>query len=267
MSVDQIISLISGFGTLLATIFIIFTLNEMKKQRKNSMSPDIVFEQRVFFIFYNSKIEDFYIMDNLESQENGLNYFSGVKINLKNVGLGIAKQVYIKWQIEYEKIIQIISKYDVDDLYDITYSIGRISIAGKGNCDMPIAQSNIAFSNFYEYILPVNITKKSVSIKMPYAYTKLLAILLYLSMVNKDRINSGYGIMLTNFPTPILSITYKDIQGEKSRKKYKLHFSFDEIRYVLNSSECLVAKPLISFVSTNTKKNKSKKNKVSKLYE
>lgn len=97
---------LSKYSSLLAIVGIavaVFTLREMSRQRQEAYRPRLFFQNRNFFLQKNSNGTPSFLKE--DSAEAKQFYGPSFGLILKNIGLGSAHDMIIKWNYNHEKIL------------------------------------------------------------------------------------------------------------------------------------------------------------------
>ncbi|MGE5614838.1 MAG: hypothetical protein ACM3XR_10580 [Bacillota bacterium] len=257
MNIDQIISMISSIGTFIATIIVFFTLLEMRKQRKNSMSPELAFSRKRFYTYYVPYNDLLWVDKKLTGKKLdniGNNYHNSFSIETNNIGMGTAKDIDIKWEFDIKNLIDRINKLDKNKIYEIKYienkdSYNKRLIIKYCNRLLFYDMEN-DLNDYHEYILSSQIKNETFSIYFPECFIKLISFLLYLFIDNDFKeINE----IIHDFPKIKMQMNYYDIGGTKYQKNYLLKFNF--YSFAKKQEESNLFKPavdgFIEFVKIN----------------
>jgi hypothetical protein len=213
---------IANYATFIATIVLIFTVLEMKEQRKTTYKPLIILKTSddlyyqfifdpddknpLFFSLVNKNIP-------LNDKENVAN--SQFQIFAYNLGLGAAQNIKIQYTCNYLKFIEEINEYKVNEDLEIIHSNNCIKIRfQRGRIKFNL--KNHEYLSF-DYILPANIEKNPLRIPLPEPFKHLYSALIF---------SSYYSDMqkVMKVPDITINITYNDIAGNLYKKEYVLKF-------------------------------------------
>ena len=98
-------SLLSLFGVLVALL----TLREMAKQRRESYKPRLIFQNKNFFLQRNSNGTPCLLKENSDAIREL--YGPSFLLELKNIGLGSAHNIVVRWKYNQTKMVHRISQY------------------------------------------------------------------------------------------------------------------------------------------------------------
>lgn len=226
MDTSEIISLSSSIAAFITSGISLFTLLEMKRQRRQSLKPDIVLLKTKWYTFYdNIKLPSIWSNQEIDTKEynrivNNENHISeknNFKFTLSNIGLQAAKNILIEWNCEIEDYIKFINKYNNKREYNIEFNktAKNIVIESK-NLNEIISKNNI--TNL-EYIMPFKNDYDSVNINLPIIIKELITC--FIDIQNSIIYNKQLSEIL-EIPELQLNISYFDIMNNKYIKKYKI---------------------------------------------
>lgn len=234
MYTDQIINLISGLATLSASLIALFTLLEIKRQRKQSYKPEPVIKSSLIYV-YSEKFKEYYfpfkISRELYKNENSIVNlsFSDFYLELVNVGISSAKNLSIKWDFDFNKAISTIESKNEDRLFLINYNTKSLEIKFPldNYREVNVVKNQFEIINF-DYL--VNSTSNSfdvIPLRVPVAVMRLYLVYISLALefynINEKSSKNG---SLDNFPELSLNIRYEDISGNKYSKFFNVEFDF-----------------------------------------
>lgn len=235
--IDEYLQVVLNIATFLTALVSLLTLFEMRKQRITAIQPDVIVSNlEAVHLFYLPQMKlyaswPYYwsleLLDDLSMlcDEHKKGAFD---FNLKNIGVGTAKDVSLCWEFDVEPYAEAISKLnlDVDFWFDKEYQ-GRMTLSRKNGMA------------FFDGSNANNLNVFSLSVgdvyEFPFfqVYTQLVSLWLYGKLcINDPFALDGVDIQkhivdeFMNLPTPSLLITYKDMSGNKYMKKYTYKFGF-----------------------------------------
>jgi hypothetical protein len=98
-------SLLALIGVLVALL----TLREMAKQRRESYKPRLIFQNKNFFLQKNSNGTPCFLKENANAIRKL--YEPLFFLELKNIGLGSAHNIVVRWKYDQTKMIRRLSQY------------------------------------------------------------------------------------------------------------------------------------------------------------
>lgn len=241
-NIDRIIALISSIGTFISAIVVIFTLREMKEQRKSAYRPELIVNNSNFFIYSDTNGRRYFpaIWSNKElekpSKEN-IEKIKPIHLNVYNIGLAAAKCIEIRWSFDVAKIIDEINSFkDFDDV-EVTYNrnirnretVEIICPSGE----IFLVLNNDFFKISYDYLLPNDKDGALIEVEIPYVYCMLCSTIIYYKMIN----GKNSDIDFDKFPEFSLSIKYEDISRNVYEKEFKFKLNINSMIVPLKNNE------------------------------
>lgn len=227
---ENYISILASLGTFVSAIVAVITLRALKRQTNSSYMPDI------FLSFYTSnkikvcgwnKVEKKEVsiaatLNDEEFEAHGLLY------SIENVGFGVAKNLNIYVEFNYDKAIDMItSVLPSTHKLEIFSETIRISEIATNNCFVSIYCTRDLNNTNYDFILPRKDEKFDRSPSIQPSIIQLLSIY-FLFKRELHLVKNDYLIFhedFESFPKPILKIEYKDIGGIIHKRKFETSFS------------------------------------------
>ena len=219
------ISDIADFATLIATIVLIFTIFEMKEQRKTTYKPSIIligskelYYQFIFDPDRNSPLKFEMVNKHVFIGDKKEVNNSKFRIQGYNLGLGSANNVKIQFKYDYEKFVENIKKIDVKKDFEINLLNERVNIHfNELGVGFPIENFNY---QSYDYLLPVNIDKNPLLIHIPAPFQHLYSAQIFSTFYSEAKSKPRF----FEIPDIHMAITYQDIAGNNYSQKYLLKF-------------------------------------------
>ena len=229
MCTDQIINLITGFGTLAASLIALFTLLEIKRQRKESNKPEPAIKSTIMYV-YGFEFQDYFF----PFRFSHLNYsgtefksdFLDFRLELVNVGIRSAKNIKVKWEFDFKNAIDSIEKVNQDGLFKINLSEKKLEILfPKADYKEFNMINNQLGEKRFDFLL--NSTPESfdtIYLTIPPSIMKLYVIKLSLlfGYYKTDKSTQHKIVDFGDFPKLILNIEYEDIAGVPYKKIFDL---------------------------------------------
>ncbi|MCY4185769.1 MAG: hypothetical protein OXD45_10710 [Rhodobacteraceae bacterium] len=155
-----------------------------------------------------------------------MDQFNSVWMPLRNVGLGVAKNVSISWDFPINDQVAKINKMaqETQTLAFFEFKNGILSYKIDAFID-GASNWNNQNSNSYGFVLQVTIEKEPLIVQLPDSYIKIVSALVYFYQ-KLDRLDD-----LDSVPALIGTLSFRDI-GEKSHK-WKLEVSFDLLTKII----------------------------------
>lgn len=209
-----LISAGSGVGTLISSLIALFTLREMRAQRKHSYKPELMVPEVCFN--YTNEFPNYVRMWTTDDKEF-------LKLKIHNVGLGVAKNIKFEWTYDIERMVErfyLLRAYDdheinVDIHNDrITHSESGKTMSGGG-----IASDNKTL----DFMLAAEANTDGYFLELPGTYITISSAIYKYSNPNKI-------FTLTDFSAGLepltLKISYEDISGNLVRKSFNVEIKF-----------------------------------------
>jgi len=228
INTNNLIDNLTGIGTFITSIIALFTLVVVKKQRKDSLRPKVIFGNGTYAICKseNNQILKTKWIDGEKEGEKDEDE-SIVCFELLNAGVGIAESVEITESFNLKKAINFIKDLDLDN--ELLFDLRKTEIVIKTTFDdthilylLDVGKREVGT------ILPIGHQKNGDYI-FPEIYLYLLSCFSYL----KEKHDDFYS--LENFPKYFFNISFKDIEGKKYNSKYACKaFSINSTSYSLS---------------------------------
>lgn len=228
-----LISVISAFGTIAAAIIYYFTLKEIKKQRLDKYAPSLFIDRATFFVqgVIRNEIEMPYKWKNGPVEFNKIytefepyGITNRFYLNLYNIGLGIAKNIEVRFSYDDEEFIvrinELAKKIPEDRRIKIELTADRISLSAE-NKNLPFSNNNFPRSAYMasdiNNIVPISISNNYTQIDLPLSFMELFNI--YMNYI-------GYllGKEAPEINPPILTIeiSYQNIANDSLLQRFTI---------------------------------------------
>lgn len=225
--------IIAAVATAIAAYLTYKTLKEVKKQRESMYMPDIIIEEKRFYI-YTAKKNDISSFCEFTLEKKDQNYtakefkISKLQIDIFNIGLATAKNIKVTFKFDIDKAISIIEKMNKNMSSEKAINIikTRNGIEFKGGTKS-IASGSVHFTknqlhSTINHVLPINISNSSYKIELPQFILEL-----YSNIISQFWILDSKTIEMEEFPLIEINFTFFDIGNKKHKKKYQLCLKFD----------------------------------------
>lgn len=240
--IEMLMNIIASIGTLIAALIALFTLLEIKMQRKESNKPELAIRGKLIFI-YSIKYKDYYLPflfsdSEIYSQEReeGL---SNCKLDVVNVGIRSAKNVKCEWEFDFESAIDSINRLDSDRLFDFNLCNQRLVVAmDKAGYKKYTMIENVFRIQQFDFILnSVTGSYDTVYLYIPTIVLEFFTIkhCLLSGYYKSDEISPSHTSDI-EFPKPIVKIYYEDISGIHYNKKYVFDVNLMSFTNPMNGS-------------------------------
>jgi hypothetical protein len=150
-------------------------------------------------------------------------FSSSFSLSLRNVGLGAAKEVTLKWSFPIENIVSSINKKAQTTLTPIYFDYKNevLSIRSERLHTATSMWGNQKCS-FVDYVLPASIDQYGIPVHLPPAYIELVSALIFL--FSKDDV-----ILFPEIPALKLELEFFDIGGAKRNSYFDIDLSLGVI--------------------------------------
>jgi len=202
----------------------------MKEQRKTTYKPTIVLNnsnelyyqfifdpERKSILHFELVNKNVFIGDEKEVDN------SQFRIKGYNIGLGTANNIRIHFKYDFVKFVEKISNVNFPKKFEINCSNDKVQL----NFDTIGTRFPIETYNHqsFDFLLPVNIDKEPIHIKIPQPFQILYSALIFSTFYSEQK-----NIPLIKIPDIHMIITYNDIAGNEYSQKYLLKFKHSSIQ-------------------------------------
>lgn len=232
-----ILTAISSLGTFIATLFTLFNFLELRKQRIQSFTPALIFDNCNLFLYYfpgkNPRFSFTTEEIKIENESKGLELSNSNNRNqiIPIINLGSpAKNVTLKWDFEIQKMIEQIRSMDSNKIFDIELQKDKLRIDSDtfGYKMMFLLQNDMNL-NRPIHISTYNSSSKNIMIYLPSSFLTLYSIYLAVafSFFNLNS-NKNHEVLRYNqeFEEIKCTISYQDIHGNNFTAVEKLRLEF-----------------------------------------
>jgi hypothetical protein len=236
--VNLVVSIVGQLGVWITIILVFLTLKEMEKQRRESYKPVVVIPRFglrgeakmhdgiiVFEDFYRGGLHNEEIQWNQgkDSSKEG-NFRVLDHVVLYNLGVGAAKDIEIKWELDFEiseaveKVKEFCYKNSIPLIVEIDKDALKVRKKFRADDNVVYHYSIIPGEHQIDYLLPQSVEPSGIRLRLPLIYEKLLSLL-----------TTTYNYKNPDWPKPelpiLLDIHYKDIGNKEYRNQYRLRIS------------------------------------------
>jgi hypothetical protein len=218
--ITTLIDLLSGIGTFIASVIAVYTLVEVRRQRKDALKPHLLFGKGTMAtcILKNPTTDFKYHWKVVGVKEIEEDF---VCFEILNVGNGVAESVILIEDFDAEQAIQLIRKLDKKNEFAFKkgkngYDFDATSKTADGVFQYFPWQSKINTRNF-NYI--VTSQQQPGNYKFAYDDFYLILVSCFLHLSEFPPSNS-----IEEFPHIKFTLKYKDIHGNKYEKKFQNEF-------------------------------------------
>ncbi|WP_163401514.1 hypothetical protein [Flavobacterium fluviatile] len=226
----DLIEIFAGIGTFLSALVALYTLFEVKKQRKSTYKPELFLDSFYFdlvtnpFFVKKEKMMHFKNRDkgekaNKKKKENKSHIY--VKYKLENLGFGFGKLIECKWEFDYNKAIKELKKIAPEEIiWDKILEYTSI-------------QRNDGFYDSFNYkdlevqkidfIAPHNINNEEKKETFPHSIIKIYVYyLIFKYELDVIEAKNFHHEEFKSLPQIKLKLSYKDLNGGIYRKTLKI---------------------------------------------
>lgn len=214
-----IASNIAAFITALAALF---TVLEMRRQRKSSYLPDFAFEPKNFSLYKSESNSNIPLSYFDKSKKTAINN-SLERVNLRcfNVGFGTAKEVSLSWEFDVLEFANLITKTDSEidikvwkEKFGVEIESEKLKIK-KMHMDGQLSQK-------IHHVMPVSISDQPLSVLIPPMYMDLYSIYIYSNIKRMQSETEESKISSYEEPPVLkLSMSFNDIEGKTHNQKFE----------------------------------------------
>ena len=241
MDWTMVVSIVGILGTWVTIVLVFFTLREMRNQRIAAQKPDLIIAKPLTISAFSYRKEGQTSLlipkwwKTPELRPAGKHsWLDSYPVNLYNVGFGAAKNIKLKWQIEYDKTLQQIKDYCYQNSIPIVLRLQEdtVSIIEKDEGNNIVDGSYFLRSpeiNETDFLMPASVTKEGLTSFTPQSMKQIISIIFYL----RDYHNKKYIDWETppdlslDFPTVELELYYDDVEDSHYSKKFDVVQSYN----------------------------------------
>lgn len=216
MNTSEVISLCSSIAAFITSGITYLNVKEVKKQRIQSLRPDIIVNQAYFDMEGLEPIKWMRI-DGKSDDKSSVDELGIMTLIGFNIGLGAAKKISLNWSYDVETFISLIHGNNNENAYQINYDEAKLMQLSIDSKIISSMSSKLEKEVVYDYLMPASIDKQEIKIKVPSGYTDLCSILLDLYTSSKRQNDS-----LLDWPPLLLTITYQDIGNKTYTKELRI---------------------------------------------
>ncbi len=242
MTPDQIIALAASIAACLSAVATFLTVRQMAMQRAMSYRPELVFSS-VYFDATPSQIRgssmpEQWVSKDLAAREG--DFLGDLALPLRNVGLGTARAVSVKWSFELDQTVARANHAAQRTLTPAYFSIDEWGISIKSEA---LGNGTSMWRNQREvsidYVLPASIQKEPVLVRLPHTYIQLCSALVFLESQDEATVNS------IELPPLRAAFTFGDVGGVKHSTLCDI-----EVKVVMRTGD---GKSMKGFIKSSTR--------------
>ena len=222
-----IIDCISAFSALIATVLVLFTLNEMQNQRKSAYQPTITIKNKnnICFKWDNGENKNNPVMFTFSNEDNLPEEISEIdkiepkktiRIPIFNIGAGAAKNIELTWNFNVDFFKKELEQFN--DKISIEDSNNRTIFQGN-NFKLMIPNN---LNEFLDYILPLGIREEPEKCKIPLIF---IYYYIFYAYFKSQQPNEEENLIKNIEELPILHLTikFKDIGNNDFIQQFTLN--------------------------------------------
>lgn len=226
MSPDQLIALFASVGACLSAFATFLTVRQIAKQREASYKPELAIAKVGFEMMADEGFEGTLLSTRRilnEMKESAEVIRAGVSLPLRNIGLGAAKAIRLRWDCDLANMVESANKLAQRTLTQVYFSIDDFAVRTKSEVSGEIYSmwKNQSEAGI-DYVLPASIDKNPIYFPLPHAYLQLASALIYLTYKDKDKDKDKK--LEINLPSLNLGIEFSDIGGIAHKANFIVKF-------------------------------------------
>lgn len=231
MTIDQLVATGASIGACMSAIAAFLTVRQVSKQREASYRPELVISRTVFECGLNTasskSIPDNWMKKDIDQKD--IDFLQSFTVPLRNVGLGAAKEVSVKWSFPIEELVANVNKLAQESLTPAYFEYKNEILSLKSDS---LGASTSMWMNqqkaTIDFVLPAPIDQTPVELVIPRAFIQLVSAFIHFSG-KTDRFNHLEKIAILT-----VDLDYLDIGGKKHKSKFALNTT---IIMVVNKGE------------------------------
>lgn len=207
------IEIFAGLGAFLASLVALFTLREIRSQRKDSIRPNLFLKpSSLAYCFPNS---DELILRTKWLNNDKIENDEIVYYNIINAGSGVAEDLILTEEFDLKKAFGFIKKYDKDEEIIFTKTEFGFNLTTRfDDTFTTLFRSKPQNKRELGYMLTHSQDKKGAG----YAYDS--DYLLFISCFDYLRNKYDRFLSFTNFPPNYITLRYKDSSGNRYKREF-----------------------------------------------
>jgi len=232
MDINLIVSIVGQIATWLTIILVYFTLIEMRNQRKALQKPDVILpEATIYGYAYGYEGKDTLLIASTWSDEKGLEDLESFSsqaglIKLYNVGFGVAKNIVVKWTVDYNETVEQIRDYCYKNSVPLIVQLNKNNLSvidGVGYSPDDYSILDSAFN--HDFLMPVSIVSQGLEVSVPFALVELISIAVYLKAHYTGHHLNENSELKVDLPPIALELSYDDLDNSRYSKRFDVIFS------------------------------------------
>ncbi len=249
MDWTTLISIAGIIGTWVTIVLVYNTLREMRNQRIASQKPDLIITEsskNIGLYAYREEgksrlliprlwniTEPIYPVDLTKVDPHG--WLESYPVKLYNVGFGVAKNIKLKWTVEYDNTIQKMKDYCYQHSMPIVLQIEKFETEENGEVletdglciydhgEVLLMNFSLSPETFtYDFLMPVSITKEGLTSFAPDIIKEIASILIYLEGDRLERYQDEKQELVIDIPPIKLELDYDDVEDSHYSKRFDI---------------------------------------------
>ena len=245
----DLINLLTQLATWITVLLVLFTLWEMRKQRIASQKPDVIIPKATVYgyvyDFANAPRKDEVIprwWSGNKNLKDGNEYWAQSQeiIKIYNVGIGVARNIEVKWTVDYDKALQQIKDYCYEHTIPIVLKVhdGNLGVYEK-NYPLETIILLEGEPHEFDYLMPVSIASDGLATSIPGIFVELTSILIYLKSHYNRRHVQDRTFLEIKIPALSLKLQYDDLENFHYTKEFDVKFTLEGFYTFANEGDAL----------------------------
>lgn len=228
---STVINALASVGAFISALVALFTLKEIKKQRRSAYKPELFIKSFIVELSKSPLVKNKdellrYKISNFNDYSVNYNEVESqvyVTYIINNLGFGIAKNVKCKWHFDFEKAIKMI-KEELPNEFEISKHTGSFYLTKKNDDNFFYSANHEQDVDTTDIIAPIQISPNNHYHSIPeiIIFSHMLYLSFKLNLI-KSPAEQFHIYDFESFPKPTLAMEYQDLDD----KKYKKTISFN----------------------------------------
>lgn len=190
----------------LVSLILLWTLFEIRNQRREAYMPDLLIKNHFFKIKKEKGYEFSWKSENSTS--------SDFLLSITNAGFGIAKNINLHWHYDIDKFVKLIQKLDTNNKFNLRRERNIVKLSMNNSK----AMINLKCDPYFDSFLKID---NDMNVRLPFAYKELFSIFIFLLYQTPQR--DSFETHINQVPKLKLKINHQDISGRKFIKRYGIN--------------------------------------------
>ncbi|SRR6266487_6223810 len=234
------LTLLTQIATWVTILLVLFTLLEMRNQRKAAQKPDLLISESSIYV-HTSNFPDssrsgspipraWSRSKELKASMDYPNPLGVSIITLYNVGFGVAKNITLTWTSDYDKTIQQLKDYFYRNSIPIIIQVNNdgVTVIEEEPPKSEVGFVIGSYSASHDFLMPVSITSEGLVTDVPNIFVELVSLYFYsLQHHFKQKLLSKREIpdLEIDKPTLELELHYDDMENYHYSRKLDVTFA------------------------------------------